>query len=86
MMAGILVVAVACFVFWLVFLKLKLLRLTPAWAFVFAVFVIHLFLIFVIGLRFVTPQSATATMVQHTIQLVPRRRSSLRCLSRTTAK
>ena len=29
-------------------------------------------LIFVIGLRFVTPNSANATVVQHTIQLIPR--------------
>src|SRR4029078_4618976 len=29
-------------------------------------------LIFLIGLRFVTPTSANATVVQHTIQLIPR--------------
>ena len=72
MMVGLLVVAIACFVFWLVFLKLKLLRMTPGWVFGFSIFVLHLMLIFVIGLRFVTPQSASATMVQHTIQLIPR--------------
>ena len=33
---------------------------------------LHLLLIFVIGLRFVTPNSANATVVQHTIQLIPR--------------
>ena len=59
-------------IFWLVFFKLKLLRLTPAWGFVFGFFVLHLFLVFVIGLRFVTPNSANATVVQHTIQLIPR--------------
>ncbi len=72
MMAGIIVVSVACLVFWLVFLKFKLLRMTPGWVFGFSIFVIHLMLIFVIGLRFVTPQSANATVVQHTIQLIPR--------------
>jgi multidrug resistance efflux pump len=72
MMAGILVVAVACFVFWLVFLKLKWLRPTPGWVFGFSVFVVHLMLIFVIGLRFVTPYSVSAKIVQHTIQLIPR--------------
>src|SRR5271166_533220 len=72
MMIGFLVVAIACFVFWLVFLKLRLLRPTPGWVFGFGVVVLHLFLIFVIGLRFVTPQSANATIVQHTIQLIPR--------------
>src|SRR5271157_2254567 len=72
MMVGFLVLAIACFVFWLVFLKLKLLRPTPGWVFGFSVVVLHLMLIFVIGLRFVTPQSANATIVQHTIQLIPR--------------
>ncbi len=72
MMAGFLVLAIACFVFWLVFLKLKLLRMTPGWVFGFSIFALHLMLIFVIGLRFVTPSSASATIVQHTIQLIPR--------------
>jgi len=69
---AILVVIAACAIFWLVFLKFKLLRLTPGWGIVFAFFVIHLCLVFVIGLRFVTPASTNATIVQHTIQLVPR--------------
>jgi multidrug resistance efflux pump len=72
MTAAILVIIVAFAVFWLVFFKLKLLRLTPGWGIVFAFFVLHLFLVFVIGLRFVTPNSANATVVQRTIQLVPR--------------
>ena len=72
MTAAILVIIVACAVFWLVFFKLKLLRLTPGWAIIFTFFVIHLFLVFLIGLRFVTPNSANATVVQRTIQLVPR--------------
>jgi multidrug resistance efflux pump len=72
MMIAILVVAIACLVFWLVFLKLKLLRMTPGWVFGFSVFVVHLLLVFVIGLRFATPMSANATLVQHTIQLIPR--------------
>jgi multidrug resistance efflux pump len=38
----------------------------------FSVVVLHLFLIFVIGLRFVTPYSVSAKIVQHTIQLIPR--------------
>ena len=33
---------------------------------------LHLLLIFVIGLRFVTPNSTNATVVQRTIQLIPR--------------
>jgi multidrug resistance efflux pump len=72
MTAAILVIIAACAIFWLVFFKLKLLRLTPGWGIVFAFFVLHLFLVFLIGLRFVTPNSANATMVQRTIQLIPR--------------
>jgi len=72
MLIAILVIIVACALFWLIFFKLKLIRLTPGWGIVFGFFVIHLFLVFIIGLRFVTPNSANATVVQHTIQLIPR--------------
>jgi multidrug resistance efflux pump len=72
MTVGILVLILCFVVFWLVFFKFKLLRLTPGWGFVFSVFALHLLLIFVIGLRFVTPNSTNATVVQHTIQLIPR--------------
>jgi multidrug resistance efflux pump len=72
MTAAILVIIFAGAVFWLVFFRLKLLRLTPGWAIIFAFFVLHLFLVFLIGLRFVTPTSANATVVQRTIQLIPR--------------
>jgi len=72
MTAAILVLVVLCTLVWLVFFKLKLLRLTPAWGVVFVFVLFPLFLVFLIGLRFVTPNSANATIVQHTIQLVPR--------------
>ena len=72
MTAAILVIIAACAVFWLVFFRLKLLRLTPGWGIIFAFVVLHLFLVFLIGLRFVTPNSANATVVQRTIQLIPR--------------
>ncbi len=72
MMVALLVLAFASLVFWLVFFRFKLIRLTPGWGVVFAFFVVHLLLVFVIGLRFVTPNSANATLVQRTIQLVPR--------------
>jgi multidrug resistance efflux pump len=72
MTAAILVIIAACANFWLVFFKLKLPRLTPGWAIVFSFVVLHLFLVFLIGLRFVTPNSANATVVQRTIQLIPR--------------
>jgi len=72
MFIAILVLIAATAVFWLVFFEFKLLRLTPGWAILFAFFVLHLCLVFVIGLRFVTPTSTNAIVVQHTIQLVPR--------------
>ena len=72
MAAAILVLIIGLAIFWLVFFKLKLLRLTPAWGFGFGLIFVHFFLIFLIGLRFVTPNSANATVVQRTIQLIPR--------------
>jgi multidrug resistance efflux pump len=72
MIAALLVLTVALAVFWLVFFRFKLIRLTPGWGIIFAFFVIHLMLVFLIGLRFVTPYSTNATVVQRTIQLIPR--------------
>src|SRR5271165_7256377 len=72
MTVALLILAVSGVIFWLVFFKFKLLRLRPGWVLVFAFFVIHVMLVFLIGLRFVTPSSANATMVQPTIQLIPR--------------
>jgi multidrug resistance efflux pump len=72
MMVALLVLAIAFFVFWLVFFRFKLIRLTPGWGIIFAFFVLHLLLVFLIGLRFVTPNSANTTVVQRTIQLIPR--------------
>ena len=72
MLIAILILILASAIFWLVFFKLKWLRLTPGWALIFAFLVIRLMLVFLIGLRFVTPTSANATIVQHTIQLIPR--------------
>ncbi|MGB6222005.1 HlyD family secretion protein [Haloferula sp.] len=57
---------------WLVFFKLKWLKLSPGWAIVSLFFVAHVLLIFMIGLRFMTPYSSQAKIVQHTIQLIPR--------------
>ncbi len=47
-------------------------KFTPAWGVVSVFFGAHLGLTFVVGLRSVTPFSASARIVQHTIQLVPR--------------
>jgi multidrug resistance efflux pump len=60
------------FVVWLVFFKLKWLRFSISWGFFSCFFGVHLLLIFLIGLRFVTPFSTEAKIIQHTIQLTPR--------------
>jgi multidrug resistance efflux pump len=72
MIAALLVLTVAFFVFWLVFFRFRLITLTPGWGIIFAFFVVHLMLVFLIGLRFITPYSTNATVVQRTIQLIPR--------------
>jgi len=70
--AALLILTVFSVVFWLVFFKFKWLRLSPGWGIFSAFFVLHVFLVFVIGMRFVTPYSTNAIVVQHTIQLIPR--------------
>lgn len=60
------------FVVWLVFFKFRWLRFSIAWGVVSSLVVIHLGLIFLIGLRFVTPYSKDVKLIQHTIQLTPR--------------
>jgi hypothetical protein len=72
MVAGLLLVTLYCFGVWLVFFRLRWIRFTPGWAVISALVGVHLLLIFLIGLRFVTPSSNTAQVVQYTVQLVPR--------------
>ena len=57
---------------YLVFFKFKWLKFNATWGILSAFFAAHLFLIFIIGLRFVAPYSTNMKVVQHTIQLVPR--------------
>ena len=57
---------------WLVFFKFKWLKFSIAWAMVSLFVFVHVLLIFMIGLRFMTPSSRQARVVQHTIQLIPR--------------
>jgi multidrug resistance efflux pump len=60
------------FAVWLIFFKFKWLQFSPAWGVISAFFGAHLFLTFIVALRFVTPYSASAKIVQHTISLIPR--------------
>jgi multidrug resistance efflux pump len=57
---------------WLVFFRFKWLKFNVVWAIVSFWIILHLMLILVIGLRFMTPYSKQARMVQPTIQLIPR--------------
>ncbi len=60
------------FFVWLIFFRLRWLKWSIPWAVVSLFFIVHALLIFFIGLRFVTPASTQATVIQHTIQLIPR--------------
>ena len=65
-------IVVFVFFVWLVFFKFKWLKWSIPWAIVSLFVVVHALFIFYIGLRFVTPCSVQATVIQHTIQLTPR--------------
>ncbi len=72
MVAGLLITIVYCTAVWLVFFRFKLIKFTPGWGIISGLFGAHILLIFLIGLRFVTPSSTDAKVVQYTIQLIPR--------------
>jgi multidrug resistance efflux pump len=57
---------------WAVFFKFKWMQFNIVWGLVSVSVGLHLLLIFMIGLRFVTPYATEAKVVQHTIQLIPR--------------
>jgi hypothetical protein len=56
----------------LVFFKFKLPKFSIPWAMVALYVFVHVLFIFLIGIRFMTPATQHATVVQHTIQMVPR--------------
>ena len=72
MVAAMLICVIYGALFWLVFFKFKWIKLTIPWAVVSFWVGVHLLLVFMIGLRFTTPSSSTATIVQYTIQIIPR--------------
>ncbi len=59
-------------VVWLVFFKFKWMKFSIVWGIVSVSVGLHLLIIFLIGLRFVTPLATEAKIIQHTIQLIPR--------------
>src|SRR5271166_4206668 len=72
MVAGLLILVIYVFLCWLLFFKLKLIKFSIAWGVVSAFVGVHVLLIFFIWLRFATPYTMDAKVVQHTIQLIPR--------------
>jgi hypothetical protein len=66
MTAAILMLVVYVAAVWLVFFRFKLMKFNIAWGLVSIFVGVHLLLIFIIGLRFVTPYSTNATVVQYT--------------------
>jgi multidrug resistance efflux pump len=72
MLLGFVLLFVYALAVWLTFFKFKWMKFNLVWGFVTVFVGVHLLLIFLIGLRFVTPYSTDAKMIQHTIQLIPR--------------
>src|SRR5499427_4010588 len=72
MIFGLLITFLFVAAVWLVVFKFKWLKFSLAWGIACGLPGIHLLLIFAIGLRFVTPYSTNAKVIQHTIQLIPR--------------
>jgi multidrug resistance efflux pump len=71
---GLIIIITAGYVLfvWLAFFKFKWLKFSPVWAIVSGFIGLHILLGLLIGLRFATPQSSDAKVVQYTIQLIPR--------------
>ena len=72
MIAALLICFIYVVLVWLVFFKFKWIKFSIVWGVVSGWIGLHALLIFMIGLRFVTPYSTDARVIQHTIQLVPR--------------
>ncbi len=72
-MLGVLVITIVYLLFiWLVFLKFKWLRPTPAWGVFSGFFILHLVLVPMVGTRFMSPYTTDVRVVRHTVQLTPR--------------
>ncbi len=72
MLLGFVLLFLYSLVVWLTFFKFKWMKFNITWAIVSVSVGLHLLIIFLIGLRFVTPVSTDARVIQHTIQLTPR--------------
>jgi len=72
MLVGFIAMFLAALVVWLVFFKFRWAKFTIGWAIFSSMALLHLMIIFLIGMRFMTPLATEAKIIQHTIQLVPR--------------
>jgi len=72
MLVGLVAMFLAALVVWLVFFKFRWAKFTIGWAIFSSMALLHLMIIFLIGMRFMTPLATEAKIIQHTIQLVPR--------------
>jgi multidrug resistance efflux pump len=72
MLMGFVILFVYIIAIWLVFFKFKWMKFNIVWGFVSISVGLHLLIIFLIGLRFVTPYATDAKIIQHTIQITPR--------------
>jgi membrane-bound metal-dependent hydrolase YbcI (DUF457 family) len=64
MLLGFVLLFAYAFVVWLVFFKFRWLKFSIAWGFFSTFFVLHLGIIFLIGLRYVSPTSTEARVIQ----------------------
>ena len=72
MISAFLTIFIFILIFWFIFFKKKWIKFTFAWGGFAIFFMAHVLFIFMIGLRFVTPYSTEAKIIQHTIQIIPR--------------
>jgi multidrug resistance efflux pump len=72
MIAGLVICFLYAVLVLAVFFHFKWLKFSITWGVVSAFVGLHLLIIFMIGLRFMTPYATEAKVIQHTIQLIPR--------------
>lgn len=72
-MMGVLAITLVYLTFvWLVFFKFKWLRFTPTWGLISVFFLLHLFIVPLVGTRMQSPYTTDVRVVRHTVQLTPR--------------
>lgn len=72
MLLSFIIISAYIFFSYLIFARLKWLTFNKIWAVFLALSCAHLCIMFVVGLRFITPYAKEAKVIQHTIQITPR--------------